>query len=94
MPTVAVIVRAANPRVPILCVLNAVPSRGNAEPQARDLLEHFRIPVAATAPGRRVAFPHAFTRGLSPTEYEPRGRAAAEIRALCREVDAAPAAAA
>lgn len=92
LQTTMTLVRAANPRVPILCVLNAVPPRGSAERQARDLLEHLRIPVAAAALGHRVAFPHAFTRGLSPTEYEPRGRAAAEIRALYREVDAALAA--
>ena len=84
--TTAELVRAICPDTPLLCVLNAVPPRGPLQAQARELLAAAGIPVAPTAIGNRIAIIHASTLGLSPQEYEPRGKAAAELDTFYRTV--------
>ena len=70
-----------------MIVLNGVqPSPGFGENaltvEARRALAAYRIPVADVAIGRRVAFAHALIDGRSVTEFEPRGKAAQELRKL------------
>lgn len=65
-----------------VAVLNAVPPRGRTAAQARDRLVSWGIDVLAPALGQRQDFVHALSAGLAVEEYEPRGKAAAEVRAL------------
>ena len=78
------LVRAVRPGGPVLCVLNAVPPRGPRAGQARELLTEMGVEVAAAVLGHRAAVDYAATLGLSVQEYEPAGKAAAEIAALSR----------
>ena len=64
---------------PVLAVLNGVPSRGPKGEQAREVLERLGVPVCPVALGHRVALDHAGALGLSAQEYEPGGKAAAEV---------------
>lgn len=73
-------------------VLNACPApRGSVEApaasDARKALKAFGVPVAPTTISQRAVFSHALVEGLTATEAEPRGKAAAEIRALWRYVE-------
>ena len=68
-------------------VLNACPpGRGGAEPsivrEARKGLASYGLPIAPVALAHRVAFSHALIDGRAVTEFEPKGKAAQEIRAL------------
>lgn len=65
-----------------VAVLNAVPPRGQTAAQARDRLASWGIEVLAPALGQRQAFVHSLNAGLAVEEYEPRGKAAVEVRAL------------
>jgi chromosome partitioning protein len=76
---------AAEKRVARL-VLNRLPPRGK-------LLDSIRAEVAKgstaaldAALGNRSAFAHSMGAGLGVTEYEPRGQAADELRALAAEI--------
>ena len=76
---------------PALAVINHAPPRtGSAEPaivtEARDTLKHMGATVAETVIAQRVALSHAIISGSTVNEYEPDGRAAAEVAALWREV--------
>lgn len=71
-------------RTPALAVLNAAPPRGSLATQAEAAIATYSLPIATTAVGHRVAFVHAMTAGLGVTEYEPGGKAAAEIQRLWR----------
>lgn len=81
----------AGPTRPTFAVLNGVPSRGPRRAQAEDVLKSVEVAVCPVAFGHRVAFDHAGTLGLSAQEYEPTGKAAAEIidvyKYTCRQVD-------
>lgn len=73
-------------------VLNACPApRGAGEASltvdARKALKAFGVPVAPPAIVQRAAFSHALVAGLTATEAEPDGKAAAEIRALWKFVE-------
>ena len=68
-------------------VLNACPpGRGGVEPtivrEARRGLESYGLPIAPVALTHRVAFSHALIDGRAVTEFEPKGKAAQEIREL------------
>ncbi len=74
---------------PAFVVLNAMP------PGASQLLKDARSAVAvhglAVAPvvlHQRASFAHALTAGMTATEYEPEGKAAAEVVALLKWVRA------
>ncbi len=74
---------------PCLIVLNRVPPRGKlverivAEVEAMD---RANLGVAAARIGNRIAFASAFAEGKGVLESEPRGQAAAEIKALADEL--------
>lgn len=67
-------------------VLNRVPPRSRAADAAAAELAQSGAPVAETTIGARSAFAEAFMAGLGVTEFAPRSRASAEIRALADEL--------
>ena len=64
---------------PVAVVLNGVPARGPKREQATEILKSMGLPVCPASFGYRAAFDHAGAFGLNAQEYEPRGKAAAEI---------------
>ena len=66
-------------------VLNAVPTAG-LKIDAQNALQSIGLPLCPVSIGQRVAFNHSFTAGQGVTEYEPSGKAAAEISQLWRWV--------
>jgi chromosome partitioning protein len=86
-PTTEVVRAARLPVGSAMIVLNAVPaSRAFGEngltTEARRALESYDLPVADVAIGNRVALAHALIDGQAVTEFEPNGKAAAELRKL------------
>jgi chromosome partitioning protein len=69
-------------------VLNRVASRGKLLDTLRREIERAAMPSATASLGNRSAFAHAMSEGLGVTEWEPRGVAAEEIRALADELRA------
>lgn len=67
---------------PAVIALNAVPARGPAAGEATAALSRRGVGVLPHAVGQRQAFVHATSHGLGAVEFEPRGKAAAEIRGL------------
>jgi chromosome partitioning protein len=76
---------------PPLVVLNAVPASGTRHEQAIQAIQAMGLAISPVLIGHRVAFEYAVQAGLSVSEYEPGGKAAAEIRQLytsiCQGVD-------
>jgi chromosome partitioning protein len=64
--------------------LNAVPARGALADQAQGAVEGMGLAVAPARITDREAFAHALTNAQGITEYEPKGKAAEEVRALAR----------
>lgn len=76
---------------PGLVVLNACPpGRDDTEAaivrEAREGLVAYGLPVARTSLAQRAAMSHALIDGRAVTEYADEGKAAAEIRALWKEI--------
>jgi chromosome partitioning protein len=69
-------------KTPAAVVLNAVPPRGSIGHEARETLKRQHIPVTDVVTCQRVAYTHAVIDGRSVHEYEPDGKAAAEVDAL------------
>jgi len=69
-----------------LVVLVLTDGRTTAPERAREVLATFGVPLARTELGRRIAHVQAVAARLPVTAFEPNGRAAAEVRGLCREV--------
>lgn len=65
---------------PALVVLNAVPAQGRRQDEARVAIEELGLNVCPFFITQRAAFGDAPTLGLGVTEYEPDGKAAAEVR--------------
>lgn len=81
----AEVVRATRSRA--FVVLNAVPAPregidASVTTAAREALDAYGVPVAAPALAARAAFAAALNEGLTATELEPQGKAAAELQAL------------
>lgn len=64
---------------PMLVVLNAVPFRGTRHEQATKAIEGFGLTVCSQTLGLRAAFGDSAALGQTVLEYEPSGKAAAEI---------------
>lgn len=77
---------AVQERTPVLMVLNRVPPRANLTDEMLELLRGYGAKVAQAQLGNRVAFASALAEGRAVGEMQPRSRAAAEIKALAREV--------
>jgi chromosome partitioning protein len=69
-------------KVPLLAVLNAVPPTGKLGDEARDALSQYNIQIAPAQIVHRAPFYHALTAGLGVQEYDPKGKAAREIKQL------------
>ncbi len=72
--------------VPALLVLNRVPPRGRVPELVREAIKERKLPVARATLGNRLAFVSSLLDGKGVTETAPKSPAAAEIRALTREV--------
>jgi chromosome partitioning protein len=67
-------------------VLNRVPTRGRLLDALRAEIGKGATPPTDATLGNRSAFAHSMGAGLAVTELEPRGQAAAELRALAAEI--------
>ncbi len=61
---------------------NAAPPRGPLALEAAEAVTETGAQVAPVTLGARIAHVHAFTLGRTAQEFEPRAKAAAEVRAL------------
>ena len=81
---------AAQEKVPVLMVLNRVPPRANLTDEMiaemGGLVDPGAAKVAKSHIGNRVVFAGALSEGRAVGEVQPRGRAAAEIKALAGEI--------
>ena len=71
---------------PALVVLNAIPSRGDRQRQARQAVEAMQLQVCPITLGQRAAFGDAGILGQTALEFEPSGKAAEESRQLYKYV--------
>ncbi len=62
-----------------MALLNAVPAQGQRNDQARKYLDSLLIPHCPHTIGHRADFGDAALMGLTPLEYNPKGKAAQEI---------------
>lgn len=69
-----------------LLVLNRVPSRGKLTDMIRAKISEENLPIANSQLGNRSAFAASMMEGLGVVESQPKGLAAAEIRALAAEI--------
>jgi chromosome partitioning protein len=67
-------------------VLNAVQPRTNDRAQAQGALSDMGMNMVAVSVSNLVAYARAITTGQGVTEFEPNGKAAAEMRALLGEI--------
>jgi chromosome partitioning protein len=67
-------------------VLNAVQPRTNDRTQAQGALSDMGMNMVAVSVSNLVAYARAITAGQGVTEFEPNGKAAAEMRALLGEI--------
>lgn len=63
-------------------VINAAPIQGKRHIEAQEVAKNLGFSVCPTILYLRAAYGDAPTNGLTPTEYEPDGKAAAEIEQL------------
>jgi len=71
---------------PPVVVLNAVAAQGSRHEQATEAIRAMGIAVCPATIGQRVAFEYAAQLGLSASEYEPGGKADAEVRQVYRSI--------
>lgn len=71
---------------PALLVLNRVPPRAKLTDAMTAGIAELGQPVAEASLGNRVALAASLAEGKGVVEYQPRGTAATEIRALAEEV--------
>lgn len=83
LPTVEL---AAKEKSGALIVLNRVPPRANLTARMITRLGGFPVQVAKAQLGNRVAFADAMASGRTALETKPSSTAAAELRALAREL--------
>ena len=72
-------------KTPAAVVINAAP-RGKLAEEAREALQQQGITVMETILQQRAAYSHAVIDGRSVHEYEPNGKAAAEINELYNHI--------
>jgi chromosome partitioning protein len=77
------ILKLTNAKERAVILLNAVPPRGSLTNEAEDGLSAL-APVVPVRMAHRAAYSHAVNDGRSVEEYDPHGKAAAEIRDLYR----------
>ncbi len=67
---------------PAQVILNAVPPLGSFAQQAREAIATYDIAPAPYQLSHRVAYMHAIVNGITVQEYEPKGKAAGEVKNL------------
>lgn len=72
--------------VPVLAVLNAVLPHISDNDRAEEAINKMGAAVCPVRIGRRVVFSRALLGGVTAQEYEPNGKAAAEIAGLFQRV--------
>ena len=72
--------------VPMRVVFNAVRARSSMLSKSKKAVEVYGVPTAPCVLGDRVAFSHAVVDGKTAQEFEPKGKASNEVRALYRYV--------
>ena len=82
VPNSLTILKLAGKTAACCAVLNAVPSRGARQDQASAALRKQGLNVLPVMLGARAAYGDAMALGQSAQEFEPSGRAAAELAAL------------
>ena len=83
--TVPTLKLAASEKTPALLVLNRVPPRTNLTEAMLSKISEMSATLAKTRIGNRVALAASMAEGKGVTEYQKRGTAASEIRALAAE---------
>ncbi|WP_336492329.1 ParA family protein [Methylobacterium nigriterrae] len=84
----ATLAMARSLKAPMACIINAAPPlmRGerqtNAVAETRAVLTSMGVPVLPGQVSQRASLSHALISGQSVDEYDPQGRATAEIAAL------------
>ena len=73
--------------VPVLFVLNRVPSQGQEVIGTANAIQKRGVSVSDVRWGERKAFRYPFMRGLTAQEVEPESKAALEVRALFDELN-------
>lgn len=71
---------------PAFVLLNAVPPQGKLGQEAATALKSAGVKVAAPMLHQLVAFSHSVNDGRTAQEYDPKSKAAGEVRALVRWV--------
>ena len=74
-------VRKVTPHI----VLTQIEAQGTLQEEARASLKQLGVDVLPGGLGRRAAFHPSIIDGLAATEYEPKGKAAAEGKALYKK---------
>ncbi len=70
-------------KTPAVAVINAAPPRGHLADEAAEAIKGYGLEVAPVTIAHRAAFVHSLTLGQTALEYEPEGKAAQEVTALC-----------
>ncbi|MEO1643539.1 MAG: AAA family ATPase [Chloroflexota bacterium] len=73
-------------KTPALGILSAVPPVGKAGEEAIEVLKHYGLPYCPTPLIQRAAYMHALTCGMGVLEYEPKGKAAHEVKQVYKFV--------
>lgn len=71
---------------PYAFVMTVVPPDGRRATEFTKLISERGLPVLPAVIGQRLAYPDAIAEGLGVAEYEPNGRAAAEMAAFTQAV--------
>lgn len=82
-PTIKIIMQE---KKPLMLVMNRLPPKSKLNETIKDKLSGMNIQLAKTSLGNRVSFASSMLQGLGVTEFEPRGSAAEEIKALLKEI--------
>lgn len=77
---------AAKEKSPALLILNRVPPRANLTARMITRLGDYKVTIAKTTIGNRVAFADAMVTGRTALETKPSSDAAKELRALAAEL--------
>jgi len=76
------LINGAGGKAKIAVVLNDIPPQGQQRQQAENAIRAMGLPVCPVALGHRTAYTHAAAMGQTAQEFDPRGKAAEEIKLL------------
>lgn len=71
---------------PSIVVLTQIPTRGDRHQQAKKELASVNVPVCPQTIAQRAPFGDAAAMGLTAAEYDPKGRAAEEIKLVYKYI--------